>query len=314
MSKPAAPARGAPANRRALVSARATAIRINEASAGLKLAPFYTRATYEGTCSRPISANCWRISASPIIEVMRDNAAEVGNATSSVRSVREKPCVIAVDGSAASGKSTVGRRLAEKLGYPFLDTGLMYRAVTLAALERGLNIREGGGLSRLAGSLVLEVGAPTPGSLETCAIRVNGVDVTAQLRRADVEEAVSLVSRVASVREALVRQQREIAGRQPMVMAGRDIGTVVLPDADLKVYLDASISERARRRHSEFKEHGREVTRSMVLEDLRRRDQIDSERAVSPLRPADDAVVISTDGLTQEEVLGRVLRLVDDAA
>ena len=244
---------------------------------------------------------------------MRDSAAGVGNATSSPGSVREKPSVIAVDGSAASGKSTVGRKLAEKLGYPFLDTGLMYRAVTFAALERGLDIRDGGTLSRLAGSLVLEVAPPTPGSLETCAIRVDGVDVTAELRRADVEEAVSLVSRVAGVREALVRQQREIAGRQPMVMAGRDIGTVVLPGADLKVYLDASISERARRRHSEFTEHGREVTRSIVLEDLRRRDQIDSERSVSPLRPADDAVVISTDGLTQDEVLRRVLRLVEDS-
>jgi CMP/dCMP kinase len=245
---------------------------------------------------------------------MRDNAAAVGNATSSQGNVREKPSVIAVDGSAASGKSTVGRKLAEKLGYPFLDTGLMYRAVTLAALERGLKIRDADDLSHLARSLVLEVAPPTPGSLETCAIKVDGVDVTAQLRRADVEEAVSLVSRVAGVREALVRQQREIAGRQPMVMAGRDIGTVVLPGADLKVYLDASISERARRRHSEFREHGREVTRSIVLEDLRRRDQIDSERSVSPLRPADDAVVISTDGLTQDEVLRRVLRLVDEAA
>jgi cytidylate kinase len=127
-----------------------------------------------------------------------------------------------------------------------------------------------------------------------------------------VEEVVSLVSRVGGVREALVRQQREIAGRQPMVMAGRDIGTVVLPEADLKVYLDASISERARRRHSEFEEQGRSVSRNMVLEDLRRRDQIDSERSVSPLRPAEDAVVISTDGLSQEEVLQRVLGLVEE--
>ena len=193
--------------------------------------------------------------------------------------MREKPCVIAVDGSAASGKSTVGRKLAEKLGYPFLDTGLMYRAVTLAAIDGGVDIHDGDSLSHLASSLVLEVAPPTAGSIETCAIRVDGVDVTPQLRRADVEATVSLVSRVAGVREALVRQQREIAGRQPMVMAGRDIGTVVLPDADLKVYLDVSISERARRRHSEFKEHGREVTRGMVLEDLRRRDQIDSERS-----------------------------------
>jgi cytidylate kinase len=224
--------------------------------------------------------------------------------------VRRNPSVIAVDGSAAAGKSTVGRKLAERLGYPFLDTGLMYRAVTLAAIDRGLDVRDGDNLSLLAGSIALEVAPPTPGSTETCSISVDGLDVTTQLRRADVEAAVSLVSRVAGVREALVRQQREIAGRHPVVMAGRDIGTVVLPGADLKVYLDASISERARRRHSEFREHGREVTRSMVLEDLRRRDQIDTERSVSPLRPADDAVVISTDGLAQEEVLQQVLRLV----
>lgn len=219
--------------------------------------------------------------------------------------------MIAVDGSAASGKSTVGRRLAERLGYPFLDTGLMYRAVTQAALERGVDIADSEGLSHLAGSLTIGVAPPHSESLETCSITVDGVDVTNALRRSDVEEAVSLVSRVRGVREALVRQQREIAGRQPMVMAGRDIGTVVLPEADLKIFLDASISERARRRHSEFEEQGRSVTRSMVLEDLRRRDQIDSERSVSPLRPADDAIVISTDGLSQEEVLQEVVQLVE---
>jgi CMP/dCMP kinase len=257
---------------------------------------------------------CWRIWASHIIEVMRKRAAALEVASSSAPTVRKKPSVIAVDGSAASGKSTVGRKLAERLGYPFLDTGLMYRAVTLAALDRGLDIGDSEALSRLAGSLTIGVGPPRAESLETCSITVDGIDVTDELRRSDVEEAVSLVSRVGGVREALVRQQREIAGRQPMVMAGRDIGTVVLPRADLKVYLDASISERARRRHSEFEDQGRAVTRSMVLEDLRRRDQIDSERSVSPLRPAEDAVVISTDGLSKDQVLQRVLGLVDEAA
>ena len=244
---------------------------------------------------------------------MRDSAAGVDAASSSTSGQRAIPRVIAVDGSAASGKSSVGRELAEKLGYPFLDTGLMYRAVTFAALERDVEIEDRQALARLAGSLRLAVGAATPGSTETCSILIDGVDVTTQLRRQDVEESVSLVSRVAGVREALVRQQREIAGRQPMVMAGRDIGTVVLPAADLKVYLDATISERARRRYSEFKNQGRTVTEDIVLEDLRRRDQIDSERAVSPLRPADDAVVISTDGLSRDEVVGRVLRLVDES-
>jgi cytidylate kinase len=250
---------------------------------------------------------------SDIIVSMRDSAAGVKAAAPAERSGRAAPRVIAVDGSAASGKSTVGRKLAEKLGYPFLDTGLMYRAVTLAALDRGIDAGDQGALADLAGQLRLEVGPPQPGSSETCSITIDNVDVTSQLRREDVEDAVSLVSRVGGVREALVRQQREIAGRQPMVMAGRDIGTVVLPDADLKVYLDASIGERARRRHAEFSNRGRSVTRDIVLEDLRRRDQIDSERAVSPLRPAGDAVVIGTDGLTQEEVLEKVLKLVDGA-
>jgi CMP/dCMP kinase len=245
---------------------------------------------------------------------MRKRTTALDVPTSSAPIVRKKPRVIAVDGSAASGKSTVGRKLAERLGYPFLDTGLMYRAVTLAALERGLKFGDSEGLSRLVGALTIGVAPPTSGSLETCSITLDGIDVTDELRRSDVEEAVSLVSRVSGVREALVRQQREIAGRQPMVMAGRDIGTVVLPGADLKVYLDASISERARRRHSEFEEQGRAVPRSMVLEDLRRRDQIDSERSVSPLRPAEDAVVISTDGLSQDEVLQRVLVLLEEAA
>jgi len=244
---------------------------------------------------------------------MGDNAAGLKAAAPSAGGGRAVPRVIAVDGSAASGKSTIGRKLAEKLEYPFLDTGLMYRAVTLAALERGVDVNDHYALGGLASSVRLEVGPPAPGSVETCSISIDGKDVTAQLRRADVEDAVSLVSRVPGVREALVQQQREIAGRQAMVMAGRDIGTVVLPDADLKIYLDASIGERARRRHAEFSTHGRAVTKEIVLEDLRRRDQLDSQRAVSPLRPAKDAIVIKTDGLSQDEVLQRVLRLVSGA-
>ena len=225
---------------------------------------------------------------------------------------RAIPRVIAVDGSAASGKSTVGRRLAARLAYPFLDTGIMYRAITWAALDRGIDVHDDAALSELAASTRLEVGVPPPGTAEAATITIEGVDVTSQLRQADVEDAVSLVSKVPGVREALVTLQREIAGRQAMVMAGRDIGTVVLPGADLKVYLDASLEERAGRRHREFAAQKRDVTHGMVLEDLRRRDQIDSERAVSPLRPADDAVVIGTDGLTQDQVLDRVLELAGD--
>ena len=217
-----------------------------------------------------------------------------------------------MDGSAASGKSTIGRRLAAKLGYPFLDTGVMYRAITLAALQRGIDLDDQEALSRLASSVRMEVTLPPPGSPEGSTIGVDSEDVTSRLRLPEVEDAVSLVSRVSGVRDALVRLQREIAGRQAMVMAGRDIGTVVLPHADLKIYLDASLPERAKRRHQEFAALGRGVTRDMVLKDLRQRDRIDSERSVSPLRPAADAVVINTDGLTQDQVLARVLELVDE--
>lgn len=216
-----------------------------------------------------------------------------------------------MDGSAASGKSTVGRRLAARLGYPFLDTGIMYRAITYAALQRGINLSDDDALSELAASVEIAVGLPVPGSDGSATITVDGEDVTSRLRGAAVEESVSLVSRVPGVRDALVRKQREIAAGREIVMAGRDIGTVVLPSADLKVYLDASLEERAARRHREFARLGRNLTEEEVLQDIRRRDQIDSQRAVSPLRPADDAVIIDTDGLTLDAVMDKVLGLVE---
>jgi cytidylate kinase len=249
---------------------------------------------------------------SPIIEAMGEAATAAGaSGGEPSQKQRKPPRVIAVDGSAASGKSSVGRQVAEELGYPFLDTGVMYRAVTLAAIRRGVDPGDADALTRLANSARIDVILAGPGSGGATRILLDGVDITADLRCPEVEESVSLVSRVSGVREALVRRQREIAGERAIVMAGRDIGTVVLPDADLKVYLDASAEERAKRRYAEFEALGREVTREMVLEDLRRRDRIDSERAVSPLKPAADAVVVNTDGLTQEEVLRRVLALVD---
>ena len=227
---------------------------------------------------------------------------------------RTVPRVIAVDGSAASGKSTVGRLLASHFGYPFLDTGIMYRALTAAALDQGIDPHDREALARFSATARVDVGVPDADGSGSTRIAVDGRDVTDELRRADVEDAVSLVSRVPEVREALVRLQREIAGNQAIVMAGRDIGTVVLPEADLKVYLDASLDERARRRHAEFESSGRDVTHDLVLEDLRRRDQIDTERAVSPLRPAEDALVITTDGMTPQEVVDAVLTTVKGAS
>jgi cytidylate kinase len=187
----------------------------------------------------------------------------------------------------------------------------MYRAITYAALQRGIDLSDDDALSRLASDVEIDVGLPPPGSAGDATITVDGKDVTSRLRGADVEESVSLVSRVPGVRDALVQKQREIAAGREIVMAGRDIGTVVLPDADLKVYLDASLEERAARRHREFARLGRNGTAEEVLQDIRRRDQIDSQRAVSPLRPANDAVIIDTDGLTLDEVMDKVLRLVE---
>jgi len=229
---------------------------------------------------------------------MGERAAEQTTTGENVRAPGSRPQRIAVDGSAASGKSTIGRRLAEQLEYAFLDTGVMYRAITHAALERGHNIE----------TLPIDVSLDCDGS--GTRIMIDGSDVTSHLRSQPVEEAVSLVSRIAAVRDALVSRQRELAEQQPIVMAGRDIGTVVLPDADLKVYLDASIEERARRRYADFLAAGEVVSQEIVLEDLRRRDRIDSEREVSPLRPADDAVIINTDGLSLDDVMGRVIGLV----
>jgi cytidylate kinase len=188
----------------------------------------------------------------------------------------------------------------------------MYRAMTFAAIDAGTDISDEIALGRLAQSISISITLTGAGTDSETTVAVNGRDVTSSLRRSDVEEAVSLVSRVPAVRDALVRQQREIAERKAIVMAGRDIGTVVLPQADVKLYLDASVDERAGRRHREFESLGRDVTHEEVLGDLRRRDQIDKERDVSPLRPADDAVIINTDGLTLQQVMTRVTAIVEE--
>ena len=185
----------------------------------------------------------------------------------------------------------------------------MYRAVTHAALERGLSLRDGAAIGELAQTLAITVSLDCDGS--GTRVSIDGSDITSHLRSQPVEDAVSLVSRIAAVRDALVSRQRQLAQRQPIVMAGRDIGTVVLPDADLKVYLDASIEERARRRYADFLAADNEVSQEIVLEDIRRRDLLDSEREVSPLRPADDAVIIDTEGLSQDDVMNRVIGLVE---
>lgn len=182
----------------------------------------------------------------------------------------------------------------------------MYRAVTVAALDRRIDLHDEEALGRLAEniSLTIEPQAAGPGR-----VLVDGVDVTELLRTAQVGEAVSLVSRVPRVREAMVRLQRELAAAEAIVMVGRDIGTVVLPDAPLKVYLDASPEKRVRRRHDELLAAGENASYDDVREELALRDAIDSRRATSPLRPAHDAVHIDTDHLSLDEVITRILEL-----
>ena len=196
----------------------------------------------------------------------------------------------------------MGKLVAQHLGYQLVDTGMMYRAVTWLALERQVDLHDEAALARLAeGSAI---------TLEDGQLFVDGTDVTDQLRSSEVGEAVSLVSRVPGVRKAMVALQRELAREGGVVMVGRDIGTVVLPDAPLKVYLDASPEERVRRRHQELVEAGRDITVQQVRDELARRDAIDSERATSPLRPAEGAVIIDTDHLSLNEVVERILELV----
>ena len=212
---------------------------------------------------------------------------------------------IAIDGPVASGKTAVGRLVARLAGYRFLDTGAMYRAVTLEALSRGTDVGDEEGLAKLASVLTMRVISEANGHR----LLLDGRDITDRLAEPDVERGVSAVSRVSGVRTALVAQQRRIAGEDPIVVVGRDIGTVVLPNAVVKVYLTASVQVRATRRHAEMARRGDALDYAHVAEELMRRDKIDSERADSPLRPADDAVLIDTDDLGVEEVARRVLDL-----
>ncbi|HEX5479660.1 MAG TPA: (d)CMP kinase [Dehalococcoidia bacterium] len=212
---------------------------------------------------------------------------------------------IAIDGPAASGKSVVGAHVAERLEYVFFDTGAMYRAVTWAALRRGINPADADAVAAFTADVAIEVHA----SDNTTRVLIDGADATPYLRTADVEANVSLVSRVPGVRAALVRIQRDLAGAGRVVMAGRDIGSVVLPDADLKVYLDASRDVRARRRADQLRAGGEVVDIDAIRADLERRDGIDSSREVSPLTAAPGAVIINTDHLTIEQAVDRIVEL-----
>jgi cytidylate kinase len=221
----------------------------------------------------------------------------------------ESTFVVAIDGPAASGKSTTARLVAERLGFLYLDTGAMYRAVTWSVLERGLDPDDADAVEALVDGLHLEVVSDGTGGR----FRVQGEDVTDRLRAPRISRSVSRVSRHPSVRRAMVRIQRELARDRRVVVEGRDIGTVVFPEASVKIYLAASLEERAERRRRELRDAGVEQSRTELISEIRARDEIDSGREDSPLRQAPDAVLLDTTGLTIEEQVAEVVRVVRGA-
>jgi CMP/dCMP kinase len=224
-------------------------------------------------------------------------------------STREFPLIIAIDGPSASGKSTVGRMLARRLGYLYFDTGVMYRAVAYVALSRGIRVADEAAITALARRIHLEVLPPTIADGRDVTVLADGVDITREIRSREVEQAVSPVSAYAGVREALRASQRSVGLAGRVVMVGRDIGTTVLPEANLKIYLDAALKARAHRRYLERRERGETVSPEDVYVDVKRRDDIDSTRQHAPLAAASDAVVIDTTDLAIEQVLDLVVQL-----
>jgi len=222
-----------------------------------------------------------------------------------------KPTIIAIDGPAASGKSTIAAALARKLNYLYFDTGVMYRAATWAALDRDVAISDERAVTQLTESLQIEVEPPALDDGRQYDVLCDGVDVTWAIRSPEVDANVSPVSVYPGVRSALTAQQRRIGLRGNVVMVGRDIGTVVLPEAPLKIYLDASAEERARRRYVEVQARGdQSQTYEAILDNVKQRDAIDSGRATAPLKAAPEAVIIDSTSLSVGEVVALIEQLI----
>ncbi len=211
--------------------------------------------------------------------------------------------IVTIDGGVASGKSAVGKRVAEALDLPFIDSGLMYRAITRLAAERGIEPHDAESLTALA--------AGTDIKIDGDRVWADGKDLTPVIFDTDFAAALPLVSATPGVRQALVEKQREV-GRRGVVMAGRDIGTVVFPNADHKFFLTASLAEKVRRRAAQYERRGEAVDEEAMRKEVELRDRVDTERAVAPLRAAEDAVVIDTDNLSLEDVVDTILVDIED--
>jgi CMP/dCMP kinase len=218
--------------------------------------------------------------------------------------------VICLDGPAASGKTTIGRIVSERLGYLYLDTGVLYRAVTWKALREGIPPSYGEELARLAMDSEMEIHAAPPGDSRQNIVIMDGTDISLEIRSREVDANVSEVSAHPPVREALIDVQRSMAASGGVILAGRDMGTVVCPDAEVKVFLDASDVERARRRQRQAREQGIKLEFQSVLAEIRRRDRYDSSREAAPLRAAEDAVQIDSTDMSIEQVVDEVMALV----
>lgn len=221
----------------------------------------------------------------------------------------EKGISIALDGPAGSGKSTIARAVALKFNYIYIDTGAMYRAITLKAIQGNVSLEDGVALTQLANDTSIRFKYIQANGLSELRVIMDGTDVSDSIRSLEVTNNVSIVSAVAGVREALVKLQRDMAQEGGVVMDGRDIGTVVLPDAELKIFLTASARERSKRRWLELKAKGIEVNPGELEEQIRKRDELDSNREVNPLRQADDALLLDTTALSIEEVTDRIVEL-----
>jgi cytidylate kinase len=217
-----------------------------------------------------------------------------------------KPQLIAIDGPVAVGKSSVGSLLAKRLGYVFFDTGMMYRAFTWKVIKSGISIKDEQTICQLASTTKFDFVPLRGWHLSPI---IDDEDVSSKLLSPEVEARVSLVSKIAKVRQTLVLEQRKLAKRGKVVMAGRDISTVVLPWAELKIFLTASTEERARRRYAELLERGQNSSLESVLADLNKRDEMDINRSISPLKPAEDAVIINTENFTLEQVVDKIYTL-----